>query len=198
MRAKLLLENLNWRVLLGDLGVEWERINVWTAFNWLRLRTNGGLVWIGVSYKAGYFLTSWATISFSRRTLLHGLYLKSMAAVWNENLIKVTWLDVEDVLKCVVVRQADVQMILVLCDGRTPSSGGLEEAILLVGVQRDSRNLKTDPTPCFKSSGADQTLACSSRRRTAHALWAMAWFRGSSRCNRINSGRWEGVAHHLN
>jgi hypothetical protein len=76
------------------------------------------------------------------------------------------------------------------------SSGGTERPAVMpvVGVSTDSRVLQTNPIPCVKSSGVDHTPACSSWRRTAQAPWAMAWFRGSTRCNRINSGRWEGVA----
>jgi hypothetical protein len=45
-----------------------------TPFTWLRLGSNSGLLWTQIwrpldSHKVGYFLTSWSTIGFSRRTL---------------------------------------------------------------------------------------------------------------------------------
>jgi hypothetical protein len=42
--------------------------NMWTGCVWPRIGTCGGLLWGG-----GDFLTSWVTISFSRRTLLYGV-----------------------------------------------------------------------------------------------------------------------------
>jgi hypothetical protein len=50
---------------------------VWTGFIWLRIGTVGGKCEHGnepsVFIIAGNFLTSSMTVSFSRRTLLHGV-----------------------------------------------------------------------------------------------------------------------------
>jgi hypothetical protein len=46
----------------------------WTGFGWLRIGSSDGLLWtrwwtFGFRKKAGYFLTSWVTISFSNNIL---------------------------------------------------------------------------------------------------------------------------------
>jgi hypothetical protein len=61
---------LEW--ILGEWGGK-----VWSAFVWFRIQTNGGLVntvmSLRVPHKAVNFLTSRVTISFARRSLLHGV-----------------------------------------------------------------------------------------------------------------------------
>jgi hypothetical protein len=45
-----------------------------TGFGCLRIGSSGGLLWtLGSITKAGYFLTSWVTISFSNNILHHGV-----------------------------------------------------------------------------------------------------------------------------
>jgi hypothetical protein len=58
---------------LREIGIEGR-----TGFSWLRIGSSGGLLWtrwwtFGFHKKAGYFLTSWVTISFSNNILHHGV-----------------------------------------------------------------------------------------------------------------------------
>jgi hypothetical protein len=49
----------------------------WTGFSWLRIGSSGVLLWTWWwtfrFHKAGYFLISWVTISFSNNILHHGV-----------------------------------------------------------------------------------------------------------------------------
>lgn len=45
-------------------------MELWLRFNWLRIRSTGGL------HKVGNFLSSQVTVSFSRRNMLHGVSRK--------------------------------------------------------------------------------------------------------------------------
>jgi hypothetical protein len=85
MRTKFLSEILKGRDFLEDLGVDGNIILKWilekqggmvrTGFIWLRIGTNGGTCEHGNGPKSCIkgvkFLTSLATVSFLRKTVLH-------------------------------------------------------------------------------------------------------------------------------
>jgi hypothetical protein len=67
-------------------------MRVWAGFMWLRVdsgRLVNTIMNLQVPWKAGKFFTSWATISFSRRTLLHGItYGNEFMLCWAFNLYR--------------------------------------------------------------------------------------------------------------
>ena len=57
------------------MHTENNKANMWrhSAFTWLRRGTSGRLMW--TQWGEGNFITNWATMSFSRKTLLHSVAL---------------------------------------------------------------------------------------------------------------------------
>jgi hypothetical protein len=63
--------------MLGWIFRKWD-VGVRTGLGWLRIGTGGGRFWVlwgtlGFNRTRGIFLTSCKPVSFSRRTLLHGV-----------------------------------------------------------------------------------------------------------------------------
>jgi len=88
MHMKFWSENLKGRDHLEDLGIgeriilEWILKHMeWKGVDWMELSQDkvqwralvNAVMKLRVPQKAGDFLTSWATVSFSRRTLFHGV-----------------------------------------------------------------------------------------------------------------------------